>query len=201
MKGVIMKVPELCDECGGVVNQELKECQNCGKSFAMSKNKVILAVVVVALAIMAFFVGAFLSIQGRTPATDSALQHGTTEPKNGEVFLFPDEHPSAVLDIKTDHGEKMYFVLCSKTSGKAAVSFYVHAGNDVSIWLPAGEYDIYYASGEKWIGEAELFGEDTKYFSICTEISLDHFRTHILDLRSASSERPEIEKIAANRFP
>lgn len=196
-----MQIPEFCDECGGVVDQGLKECKNCGKRFAANKNKVVAIVAIVALAITTFFVGAFHSTEQREPATDTTLWSGNTEPANGGIILFPDEHPSAWLDVKTDYGERMYFVLCSRASGKTVTSFYIHAGNEISVRVPAGEYDIYYASGEKWIGEAELFGKDTRYFSICGEIALGYYQTHNLDLRSSSSLCPEIEEVTVDRFP
>ena len=48
-------------------------------------------------------------------------------------------------------------------SGKERLSFYVRAGETVTVGVPAECLYVYFASGDTWYGEEKLFGEYTNY--------------------------------------
>ena len=43
------------------------------------------------------------------------------------------------------------------------MSFYVRAGDVVTIGVPAEYLYVYFASGDTWYGSTHLFGEQTSY--------------------------------------
>lgn len=43
------------------------------------------------------------------------------------------------------------------------MSFYVRAGETVTVGVPADYLYIYFASGETWYGTTDLFGSNTNY--------------------------------------
>jgi hypothetical protein len=51
-----------------------------------------------------------------------------------------------------------------KTStGSTVISFYVRAGETVTMGVPANYLYVYFASGDTWYGKDDLFGENTYY--------------------------------------
>lgn len=52
-----------------------------------------------------------------------------------------------------------------------SLQFYVRSNSTVEVDVPLGEYCIYYAQGERWYGETELFGDETKFYK-CEETFL-----------------------------
>ena len=44
------------------------------------------------------------------------------------------------------------------------MSFYVEGGKTETVYVPLGEYAIYYATGSTWYGSKALFGDETKYY-------------------------------------
>lgn len=45
------------------------------------------------------------------------------------------------------------------------LKFYVQAGTNFEILVPEGEYEIRYATGEHWVSESKLFGDETKCYA------------------------------------
>ena len=43
------------------------------------------------------------------------------------------------------------------------MSFYVRAGDTVTVGVPCEYLYVYFASGDTWYGTSHLFGEDTSY--------------------------------------
>lgn len=54
-------------------------------------------------------------------------------------------------------------VKLKSSSGSTKLSFYVRAGTTVTVGVPAEYMYVYFACGETWYGENELFGEQTTY--------------------------------------
>ena len=55
-----------------------------------------------------------------------------------------------------------YFEVYDKDK-KSVVSLFVAGENSVETWLPGGNYYIKEATGTKWYGEKELFGDEGTY--------------------------------------
>lgn len=73
-----------------------------------------------------------------------------------ELTITADDSASCVVKLKTP-------------SGAERLSFYVRAGDTVTIGVPAEYLYVYFASGEIWCGKSLLFGDDT-YYSMDDEI-------------------------------
>ena len=54
-------------------------------------------------------------------------------------------------------------------SGVERLSFYVRAGDTVTIGVPAEYLYVYFASGDTWYGKSRLFGDET-YYSMDDEV-------------------------------
>lgn len=96
---------------------------------------------------------------GSLPRPNSTVQ----EPTTGKIFDLPSGECVAPLTIKTSGYGGYYFVLEPIGNSSNKMSFYVRGGDVVDIDVPLGTYYIYYASGDTWCGEEDLFGVKTVY--------------------------------------
>jgi hypothetical protein len=108
------------------------------------------------------------------------------EPSNGHIFQNMLDRPNtATLTVITGESGGYYFIIdpiavywkedadelrnrflkqrADMDAKYTYVKFYARADSTVERQVPLGEYEIYYATGENWCGEDELFGEDTVY--------------------------------------
>lgn len=121
--------------------------------------------------------------QETTMETEEVSQKPFPEPENG--FLFSDitdqGFGTATLKVQSSGSGGYYLVVKPiKFSGSfteswrntalelqakySSVQFYVRSYSTVEVEVPLGEYKIYFAQGDTWYGETELFGEETQFF-------------------------------------
>lgn len=144
-------------------------------------------------------------------------ESGITDPANGYVFEgITTDYGSLSLSITTVGTGGHYFVLdpislyCGPFSDSfqqyryellakySYIKFYVHGESTVEIQIPKGEYRIYYATGENWYGEEELFGKDTVYSEINKTFNLSNVSKYALRIPDGNLR---ISQIEANEFP
>lgn len=94
------------------------------------------------------------------------------EPNSGTILTGEEGYESEIT-IKTDSNPCV--VKLKDTYGNTVVSFYVRAWDTVTVGLPAREMYAYFASGETWYGEYELFGEYTWYSKDDTVIDFSQY--------------------------
>lgn len=83
-------------------------------------------------------------------------------PRSGEVFIGSDLYKGSEITIKSSSEKSCYIKL--KNSYKMDVfSFFVRAGESVSVPVPEGHYYVYFSYGTDWYGTEELFGDETTY--------------------------------------
>lgn len=83
-------------------------------------------------------------------------------PETGEVFTRKYGDQSAKLTVVNNSSSQDYFVRLREIStGDTAFSFYVRAGESVTLGAPKGSYDLLFASGRTWQDEETLFGSRT----------------------------------------
>ena len=46
-------------------------------------------------------------------------------------------------------------------SNREAAALYIRGGEDISLRMPIGTFQLRYAAGTNWRGESDLFGDDT----------------------------------------
>lgn len=90
---------------------------------------------------------------------------------NGSIVKDTTLEKLAPLTVEASSGTNYYiFLKCLSSFGGGLVlpgsgnmSFYVSAGCSTEVYVPLGEYEIYYATGSTWYGPELKFGSDTEY--------------------------------------
>jgi hypothetical protein len=85
-----------------------------------------------------------------------------TEPKSGAILVGSEAYNESELTIAASGGQSCVVKL-KTSSGVTRLSFYVRAGDTVTVGVPNEYLYVYFASGDTWYGEKNLFGEDTSY--------------------------------------
>ena len=85
-----------------------------------------------------------------------------TPPAHGRILKYPSKEAVAPLEIQTSGSGYFYFVLTNSGNKDSVVmKFFAHAEKTLSIDVPLGKYDLYYAYGDTWYGTEKLFGDET----------------------------------------
>lgn len=84
--------------------------------------------------------------------------------ESGTITRRPKADALAPLEVNTHLGQN-YLIVLESTENDATheMSFYVEGGRTETVYVPLGEYSIYYATGTTWHGSRLLFGDDTTY--------------------------------------
>lgn len=82
-------------------------------------------------------------------------------PQNGQVFLGNNSQMGSELTIKTS--DESAYIKLKDVSGNDVFSFFVQANQTITEEIPAGQYYVYFACGDKWYGPEYYFGEQTSY--------------------------------------
>ena len=96
-----------------------------------------------------------------TTMTSSNLKP-VTEPLSGTIFTGSIISDPSEITVTASHGSSCVVKLKDK-SGVTKISFYVRAGETVTVSVPREILQVYFASGETWYGNRFLFGNDTYY--------------------------------------
>ena len=91
---------------------------------------------------------------------DSNLEP-VAEPRSGTI-LSGIEYYGSEITVTASGGES-YVVKLKTASGITRLSFYVRAGDTVTIGVPDEYLYVYFASGDTWYGNTHLFGKHTSY--------------------------------------
>lgn len=84
------------------------------------------------------------------------------EPKSGMILAGAEVFNESTITVSASSGEACVVKL-KTPSGTTRLSFYVRAGDVVTIGVPHEYLYVYFASGDIWYGQHYLFGEDTSY--------------------------------------
>lgn len=90
------------------------------------------------------------------------------EPATGEIIEGTEVYGGSVITVIASD-DSSCLVKLKDSSGATRLGFYVRAGETADVGTPAEDLYVYFASGETWYGEDELFGEGT-YYSMDDEI-------------------------------
>lgn len=145
------------------------------------------------------------------------------EPKNGYVFEeITGWECVAPLTIETAGEGGYYFVIdpikfpasregdfvdyrAELLAKHSYMRFYADAGSSVTINVPLGEYEIYYAHGTSWYGEEHLFGPDTTYFkcddTFLFEEASNGYNGWTISLTPVANGNLDTDLIGENGFP
>lgn len=171
-----------CLKCNNIINDDCNFCPYCGtkiereetsfyqKDFyktaaytynqVMPKKKKSSAVVKAGIIVVAIIVG--IIVLGLILDEPEPEIPSVSEPISGEVLVGAEDENGSELTISAADSESCVVKLKSE-EGYTKFSFYVRAGDTVTMNVPARLFYVYFASGDTWYGEKELFGESTSY--------------------------------------
>lgn len=95
-------------------------------------------------------------------AQEEAQPQSVSEPVSGTVLsgYAPDDGSQITVSLAPTAS---CVVMLKDDSDRILLSFYVRAGDTVTVDVPAEEMYVHFACGDTWYGEDLLFGEDTIY--------------------------------------
>lgn len=133
---------------------------------AKKKNgfSIFLAVVLV----LAIPIGLMLLDDAGAFDTDKPNNSAVIIPRSGDILSGSECFDGSELTITADRGSS-YVVKLKTANGVERLSFYVQAGDTVTVGVPAEYLYVYFASGDTWYGKRLLFGDET-YYSMDDEI-------------------------------
>lgn len=93
------------------------------------------------------------------------------------------------LLIKTNAGADFFLNLRDVARDKVVLAAYVRGGEFFQVLVPPGRFELVFASGEVWHGEARLFGVHTHLFKLDQPLrfraTMSQRRGHMIDLTQA----------------
>lgn len=102
-------------------------------------------------------------------AAAAELTGTENSPENGIVFFRKYDRNPASLHIINNALSDARVRLCDGLFNKSVIDFYVCAESEVTISVPVGYYEFHAATGEIWLGDDDLFGKETLYFTDASE--------------------------------
>lgn len=117
------------------------------------KVAIIIGAIIFAIILIANIANSSDKDEGLTPVT---------EPRSGQILTGTEEHNASEIKISASGGSSCVVKL-KTSSGVERMSFYVRAGDTVTVGVPCEYLYVYFASGDTWYGTSHLFGEDTYY--------------------------------------
>ena len=83
---------------------------------------------------------------------------------NGEIIHKPSSEMVCPLDVSVRGLESYYIYLKSLNSRRDDMSFMITPSSTVSVSVPIGNYELFYATGIVWYGPDRYFGDDTQFY-------------------------------------
>jgi hypothetical protein len=137
----------------------------------LAKNKSGFSTLVAILLVLAIPIGLMLlddagvfdgNKSNRNYPTENTYPPTAIIPQSGDILSGIEYFDGSQLTITADSGSS-YVVKLKTSSGVERLSFYVRAGETVTVGVPAEYLYVYFASGDTWYGKKLLFGEETYY--------------------------------------
>lgn len=182
--------PRYCTNCGNLLPNDCKFCPNCGHkvetvatpppppqpspytirreptsswmnytpSPKIQKRDFSLAKPFILAGVLLFILVAIVIII----CTSDPDLTPVAEPRSGEILSGVEDQYGSTITITASSGESCVVKL-KNSSGVTRLSFYVRAGDTVTVGVPCEYLYVYFASGDTWYGEEHLFGENTSY--------------------------------------
>lgn len=85
-------------------------------------------------------------------------------PSTGQILYSDGQECIAPFSVVTRGPNNYYVKLKNVLTSKDVISFFVRGGETADLDVPLGTYFLYYAAGDSWQGETDVFGESTRYF-------------------------------------
>lgn len=84
-------------------------------------------------------------------------------PPHETVEFLTDQPGRAPFKIQTEARSNFLLKLVDAQTRKDVMRMFIVGGQEANFWVPVGEYELVYASGQNWYGNELLFGPETQY--------------------------------------
>ncbi len=176
----ILSDPSTSTSSAKEITENAKAVSICSTPFLfkpLKTRRIKLSHVIFAIALILGFVLIILGITKISNADSDpeytpriTFSHETTEkryveypePQSGYILLGSEYENKSELTIHASASESCVVKLKTR-QGDTRLSFYVRAGDSVTVGVPCERLYVYFASGKTWYGRYNLFGEYTSY--------------------------------------
>jgi len=125
-------------------------------------------------------------------------------PDNGTTWTYNNEEKVARFVVAADAYDHHWVKLVDAVTGAPVVAVFVRAGSKTEIKVPLGNYEVRYASGQKWYGPTHLFGPDTSRTKVAGAMRFwaagEVVHGHSITLYRVSGGNLRTERISASEF-
>jgi hypothetical protein len=214
-----MQVCPLCGASNRVRNHSANEVPYCGRckrplpESSTSRSgiwrRIWRVVAFLAVVLGAFQVVYFSRENGSASPNQSAACEVHLAPTNSVQDIFSDRPRTSLLVVYADAGSDYFLKVMQPGSLSLVATLFVHGGSMVEMPLPTGGYLIKGASGARWCGETNLFGQDTSVFCLhrrsepgdrCSIYSFSQDDSWTMDLHSERGGDSEMKHIERTDF-
>lgn len=104
------------------------------------------------------------------------------------------------LNLITPVGVNYFVKLAQADTAKPALSIFVHGGDPTNVKVPAGRFTLKAASGDRWCGETNLFGSETRIVESGRSINFEPGQIHTVTLASRPNGNLPVRPIERGTF-
>ena len=104
----------------------------------------------------------FISVIATTLIKPKPTLEPKPEPSSGTILMGAEVFNGSEITVTASDYESCVVKL-KDSSGTTIISFFVREGETARIGIPGKYLYAYFAMGDTWYGEKDLFGEDTSY--------------------------------------
>jgi len=162
-----------------------------------------------AVGLGAFQVVYFSHENGSASPNQSSACQVYLAPTNSVQDIFADRPRTSLLTVRADSGSDYLLKVMQAGSMSLVATLFIHGGSMVEMPLPTGGYLIKGASGARWCGETNLFGQYTSAFCLhrrsepgdrCSVYSFSQDESWTIDLHSERGGDSEMKHIERTDF-
>jgi hypothetical protein len=217
-----MRVCPLCGASNHVGDHSASEVPYCGRckrplpeSSTLRAGTAIWRRIWPVVAFFAVGLGAFQVVDfsrengSASPNQSAACEVLHLAPPNSIQDIFSDRPRTSSLTVHADAGSDYLLRVIQAGSMSLVATLFIHGASIVEMPLPTGRYLIRGASGARWCGETDLFGQDTSVFCLhrrsepsdgCSTYSFSQDESWTIDLHTERGGDPEMKRIERTDF-
>lgn len=121
-----------------------------------------IAIVAIIVAIIAIIIAVNVSKDSEDAMDSAPTLTPVAQPYSGEILVGTEAVDESEITIRAPYSDDCVVSLKTR-SGTTVLSFFVRAGDTVTVGVPCDYLCCYFAYGDTWYGYTHLFGEDTYY--------------------------------------
>lgn len=159
--------------------------------------KIVFPAIIIAL-ILLFVIVPLSQAISKANKPDNDILSPVTEPISGTILSGREVYDESEITVTADDNDSCYVKL-KDSYGVTVMSFYVRAGDTVTVGVPYESLYVCFARGDTWYGLENLFGEYTDY-SMVDEIRDFESYTYEYELYLVSDGNLHLTPIDAEDF-